>query len=753
MGFGANEEFLFFELVNDSLEFSVARLQGHEGLSELYELNIELVSEDGDIEFDEVVGQGCVITINPPEHTTGDGGVFTGEVTEPRYIHGVVSHFEIADQGSRYTTYYAQVVPKIWVMQHRYNCRIYQEVSVQDIILQLFNELGLEGDEYRWDCNGSYSPIEYCVQYRESEFNFISRLMEEEGIFYYFEHEADKHVLVLHDDSTTLMPLEDNDQLTFNPRARGMVTTQNVYQFKFAQTLTPGKVTLRDYNFRQPTLKLEAEKQQDASQNREVFDYPGWFADKQRGTDLANVRLQSLNTYRKKGVGRSNVGRMIPGYSFFLDHDREAFNDEFLITRIEHNAVQAQAYQEHANEEGGSYNNKFTCIPMDTHFRPVRRAHIPIVEGAQTAIVTGPPGEEIYPDEHGRVKVQFHWDREGKADDNSSCWIRVSQLWAGQGYGGFSIPRVGQEVIVDFIEGNPDRPIITGRVHHADNFTPYKLPENKTVSTLKSNSSKGGGGFNEIRFEDKKDDEQIFIHAQKNQDTRVNNDAFEIIGNDKHVIVENDRFTQIKNDDHQIVKGNQNANVTGDVSQIFDANLSRETKGDESFKITGDRMSEITGSEHLKSSMDINHEAGMNYGIKSGMKIDAKAGMNINLQAGMQINIKAGPSFISIGPSGVMIGGPMVMINSGGAAGPANPAKPAKPGKPEKAKEAKEADTAEAGKVETVKAKPVPKKPDTYGPQAKTMIKAAESGTPFCEQCEAAKKKRQQEQQKGSQNA
>ncbi|WP_051275408.1 type VI secretion system Vgr family protein [Aestuariibacter salexigens] len=741
MGFRSDEEYMFFELADPSVDFSVARMRGHEGISELYEFQVELLSEDDDIAFEDVVGQGCVLTILNHQHAESDT-VFTEEDTQERFLHGVVSHFEIAEEGARYTTYHAVIVPKIWVMQHRTNCRIFQEKNVKDIVEQLLDELGLEGDEYRWDCQGSYPAYNYCVQYRESEFNFISRLLEHEGIFYYFEHEEDKHVLVFHDDSTTLPSIENDDVPVITTQG-GMVSNHYIYAFRMAHSLTPGKVTLRDYNFTKPTMKLESEQKGEFYKEREVYEYPGWFADKARGDKLAKIRLQSAEAYQTAAKGKSNVSRMTPGYSFYLnDERRDTFNDDYLITRVEHVAVQAQVYQEDSSQEGSRYNNRFVCIPLTVAYRPTRESRIPVVEGTQTAIVTGPSGEELYTDEHGRVKVQFHWDREGKSDQDSSCWIRVSQMWAGGGYGGFSLPRIGQEVIVDFIEGNPDNPIVIGRVHHGDNRTPYKLPDKKTVSTLKTNSSKGGGGFNELRFEDKKGEEQIFIHAQMNKDERVRNSSFEWVGNQRHQIVKKEKFTQVEKDEHHIVKGNQFHQVDGDISRTFDANIMQETSGDESYKISGDRKSETGGSEHLKAGKDINLKAGMNFGLNSGTKVDVKS-TNINLQAGAAINIKAGGSFISINAGGVFISGPIVMINSGGAAGPAMPSPPAPPVKPEKVEEPIVADNAKAGKVEKVTDKSTPIRPSTYGPQAKAMKQAAESGTPFCEQCEAAKKEQE----------
>ena len=745
MSFRSNEEYLFFELADPAIDFSVARMRGEEGISTLFEFQVELLSEDGEITFEDVVGQACVITVMDDIHTE-EKGAFTETVSQERFFHGIVSHFEIAEEGTRFTTYHAVVVPKIWVLHHRENSRIFQEMGVQDIVTALFDELGMVSEEYQWKCQKTYAPYEYCVQYRETEFNFMSRLLEQEGIFYYFEHNEDGHVIVFHDDSPTLEAIEEDDIPVITQQS-GMVSNQHIYAIKHTRSLTPGKVTLRDYNFTKPTLNLESNKENaDDSKERELYQHPGSFLDKARGDFLANVRLKSVNTYKECIRGKSNVNKLIPGFTFFLN-DKKTDKD-FLITRVEHVAIQSQAYQEGSSTNVGRYNNRFVGIPIDVPFAPPRVSRIPIVEGTQTAIITGPSGEEIYTDEHGRVKVQFHWDREGVADEKSSCWIRVSQMWAGSNYGGFMLPRVGQEVIVDFLEGNPDRPIITGRVHHGDNRAPYKLPDKKTISTLKTNSSVGGGGFNELRFDDAKDKEQIFIHAQKNQDVRTLNNYFEYVGNDRHKVVEKNQFVNIKEDANSNIEGDSKNNITGELHNTFKSNVIETFKAGHDIEISADRKIKIGGADHLKAQKDISVEAGMNYGIKAGIKVDIKAGATLNLEAPAGINLKVGGSFVSVTPGGIFIKGPMVMINSGGAAAAASPSKPSAPKGASEPEEAIIADEATAGKVEEVKSKAKPRKPSKYGPQAKALKHAAETGTPFCEECEAAKK--EQEKNKAS---
>ena len=738
MSVKSNEEHLFFELVDPNMEFSVVRLRGHEGMSETYEFDLELISEDEDLSFEDVVGQGCVITILRPQHTLGEQG-FEEADDQERFIHGIVNHFEVGDSNERFTSYRVTVVPKVWALYHRYNCRIFQQKSVVEIVTTLLDELGMESDEYRFECSGNYQPYVYCVQYRESEFNFISRLLEAEGIFYYFEHTNEKHVLVFGDDSTTLTAIEGDENIPiYNEQGKADTHNPRITQFSYGESLTPGKVTLRDHDFTKPRFKLESEKQQSRYQDREVFDYPGWFADKGRGDTLSKLRLEAAAAKGHAAKGRANINRFTPGYTFKLANKPvEHLEDEYLITRVEHFCAQSGVGRELATSEGGHYNNNFTAITSQTPFRPNQKTRIPVVEGVQTATVVGPQGEEIYTDEHGRVKVQFHWDRYGKSDSESSCWIRVSQIWAGSGYGGMYIPRIGQEVIVDFLEGNPDRPIITGRVYDGLNRPPYELPAEKTKSTIKSNTSPGGNGFNELRFEDKKGQEQVFIHAQRNQDIRVKNSHFESVGNEHHLSVGKHRFEFIKENDHQIVEGESLTRVSGNVSNTYEADVMQHTQGNENYKVDGEHIVHVGGSEHLKAGQDINLESGKSYNLKVGQSSEVKAAVNINLTAGMSINLKAGPSFISIGPSGVNISGPMVKINSGGSAKSARPGRPANVSKPDEAEVAIAAATAQAGKVERTQNKAKPRKPSSYGTQAAALKYAAKNGIPFCEQCES----------------
>jgi type VI secretion system secreted protein VgrG len=388
---------------------------------------------------------------------------------------------------------------------------------------------------------------------------------------------------------------------------------------------------------------------------------------------------------------------MACGFKFDVSElRRRDLNGSYVVTSLTHSAHEGGTF-ETGEDETAQYTNFFRCIPAAAKFRPLRNTPKPLMQGCQTAFVTGPSGEEIYTDKYGRIKVQFHWDREGKYNEKTSCWIRVAQEWAGKKWGTMFLPRIGQEVIVDFLEGDPDQPIITGRVYNASSMPAYALPDEKTKSYIKSNSSKGGGGFNELRFDDKAGSEQIFIHAEKNKDIRVKEVLKEWIGKDSHLIIKHDQLEKVEGDKHQ--------------------------------QVTGDKNEKVGGTVSLKVGTDHHEKVGSKYALDSGTEIHLKAGMNVVIEAGTSITIKAGGNFINIGPSGIAIKGTMVLINSGGAAGSGGGASPETPTDP------KEADDAKAGEAED---KHTPKehfKPAGFSPAALILRQAAQSGTPFCDIC------------------
>jgi type VI secretion system secreted protein VgrG len=451
---------------------------------------------------------------------------------------------------------------------------------------------------------------------------------------------------------------------------------------------------LTDLDVTEPTVDTVAN-----NATFELYDFPGDYTKKPDGEGVAKVRMQEQESTHLVGDGVSTCGAFTSGYKFDLkDYYRKDLNQSYVLTVVRHTANAGSSYYTGQAEIEETYENNFTVIPYSVPYRPVRGTPRPIVQGPQPAVVVGPSGEEIYVDKYGRVKVQFFWDREGKADENSSCWIRVSQLWAGKQWGAMWIPRVGQEVIVDFLEGDPDRPLIMGRVYNADEMPPYPLPDEKTKSTIKSYSSKGGGGFNELRFEDKKGKEQVFIHAERNQDVRVKADRMVSIGGTTNLSVGKDQVEKIKGDKH--------LHVVGDHTEAVD--------GDEHLKVGGEKHVAVEGHYAMKSHQDIYLDGDMNVVIES--KTD--------------LTLKVGSNFIRINASGVTIVGTMVLINSGGAPGSVAPCKTLTPHDPAEADDAKPGEMGQA--ISFQKKRPVVP-PSSYGPQALVLKSAAQSGAPLCE--------------------
>jgi type VI secretion system secreted protein VgrG len=533
-------------------QLRILRFHGTEALSQLFYFEVEL-AYDREINFDEIVGTPALITIYAKEGK--------------RYVHALVGKFELAGKGKKYFSYRAELRPQLWFLTHKHDLRIFQEKSTVDILKLILNEHDISGDQVKFSLLKNYEQRQYCVQYRETDFAFISRLMEEEGIFYFFEHHEQKHTLVIGDDPAAHVPIEGPPTLTFRPPTQALIETrEHIYSYSFSKELRSGAVKMKDFDFKKPRLNLETTARASDRAELEIYDYPGRYVTTERGSHFSRVKMEETRSTMQTGTGRSNCRRMCAGFTFTLDeYYLPEFNREYLITEVTHWGEETQALE---NEPGASssdvrvYDNTFKCIPASVAFRPPRITPRALVHGTQTAIVVGPAGEEIYTDEHGRIKVQFHWDREGKNDEKSSCWIRVSQTWAGENWGTLFLPRIGQEVIVDFIEGDPDRPIVIGSVYNGEKKVPYNLPDEKTKSTIFSNSSKGGGGFNEIRFEDKKGEEEVFIHAQKDMTIKVENNRSMTIGSDDTLNVGHNRKETIKKDDDLDVKtGNKTIKV------------------------------------------------------------------------------------------------------------------------------------------------------------------------------------------------
>ncbi|CAN5783450.1 type VI secretion system spike protein VgrG1b [soil metagenome] len=683
-----------------------------EGISQLYSIEAELVHAEEE--------EGYVPTTVGNQQILGKGVSISVELSDgtSRLFHGIVQQFAQGTRHVRFSFYKAVIVPQVWLLTQTRQSRIFQQMSVPDILRKV-----LTGFNVKFELQGTFEPRNYCVQYRESDWDFASRLMEEEGIFYFFEHSESAHQMIVANDPQSHPDCPGKSDIPYFHKVEGEDLVTAVHHWSLNSTYQTGKVTHWDHNFQLPGNKLDTQQPSrfNIADNSklEVYDYPGGYARKYDGIDKSGgessgdlqkvfsdktkssqIAMEALDVRHETGWGVGDCPAITAGYRFTMsNHPNNEQNGQYVITSANHNAVQSPSYVSDVSSSE-PYQNNFTAIRHGSGsptFRPYRETAKPIVHGSQTATVVGPGGEEIFTDKFGRVKVQFHWDRLGGNDAESSCWIRVAQSWAGNKWGMMFIPRIGMEVIVHFLDGDPDQPIITGCVYNPEMMPPYTLPDEKTKSTMKSNSSKGGGGFNEFRIEDKKGSEQIFIHAEKDKDIRVKNDCKEWIGNDRHMIIKNDQLEKVDKDVHLTVGGNVNQKI-------------------------GDTLSIETASE-------IHEKAGQNFALEAGMGMHIKAGMTTVIEAGTSLTLKVGGNFININSGGIFIKGTMVMINSGGAAGSGSGCSP------EPAKDPKEADTATAGKNAMAPKKSPPVPPKSFSPMAVSMQKAAKSGAPFCEVC------------------
>jgi type VI secretion system secreted protein VgrG len=628
----------------------LASLHGVEAISQPYRYRVELRSEKPNLSHANIAGQPIGIEVD-----------LEGE--SKRYFHGFVERFSQGETDERLTRYVAEVVPFLGLLQRRSDSRVFQDLTALEIVKRVIDDAGFAAQLE--DATSKAPPkLTYCVQYRESDFAFVSRLLEEEGIVYWFRHFENKHVMVLADGTSGHAKGGKYEFAEKSARTGRLgekwVRDSWIDTWNAHYEVRSGKWVVKDFDFANPDLSLKAEESTSAKLAR--FDYPTRHETAARGTARVKLRMEIEEAAAWRHDGTGSVLDFNAGTRFTLDgHGRKDFDVEYLLTNVTHQLQQAIE----AGEEGTQYTNSFSCIPASIPYRAPLATPRPVVQGIQTAIVTGPSGEELHVDEHGRVKVQFHWDRVGEKNDKTSCWVRVAQTHASGGFGAAFWPRVGDEVVVSFEEGDPDRPLITGRVYNGKNKPPYKLPDNVTRSAFKTRSTKGGGEatFNELRFEDKKGEEHLFLHAEK--------DRFEHTKGERHA--------KVVKDEYLAVDGKQHSEVKGEVVAKFGA--AHEVQ------VTGDRKEQIGGSLHVKVGGDRHTKVTTNEALDAGVGIHLKAGATFVIEAGAQLTLKAGGSFITIGPDGVSIIGVMVKLNSGGAPGQGSGASPQGPAAPAAPKE------------------------------------------------------------------
>ncbi|WP_368726625.1 type VI secretion system tip protein VgrG [Pectobacterium aquaticum] len=621
----ANSTGLQFTVKVGALEagtFAVVDFRLDEGLNRPFSLSLSLASALPDVDFGAVLDQPCELMM-----------WYEGELK--RRVSGIISGFTQGDTGFRRTRYQAEVRPALWRLGLRTNARIFQAQKPEAIIGALLEEAGIT--DYAFALRHDHAPREYCVQYRESDLAFITRLAAEEGMYFFHEYEEGKHRVVFADDAGALTK---GPELFFNLATQGLSEGEYVRRFHYAERVSTAEVELKDYSFKTPAYGLSHKKMSgELAHQRESYqhyDYPGRYKQDPSGKAFSGYRLDALRSGAVTSEGGSNCAGLMPGNTFTLtEHPNATLNAVWQTVSVTHVGQQPQALEEESGGEPTTMSNSFTVVKGTTTWRAAM-PYKPMVDGPQIATVVGPTGEEIYCDQYGRVKLQFPWDRYGASNDQSSCWVRVSQGWAGGQYGMIAIPRIGHEVIVSFLEGDPDQPIVTGRTFHATNRPPYDLPAHKTRTVLRTETHQGEG-FNELRFEDQAGQEEIYLHGQKDLNAVIENDVVWHIKHDAHTDIDHERVTRIKANDHLTVENEKRDHIKGDYSLTVDASM------------------------HQK--------LGQALLVEAGQEVHVKAGAKVVLEAGAELTLKVGGSFVKIDPSGVSIVGPAININSGGSAG------------------------------------------------------------------------------------
>jgi type VI secretion system secreted protein VgrG len=612
-------------------------------LSTLEQGEFALLSPRADIDPNKLLGKPMSLAIE-----LRDGA--------KRHVHGYVTRFAAGVHKGRQFGWQATLQPWLWFLTRTADCRIFQDKTVPEIVEAVFKDHGPIAD-FEFKLVKSYRTRVYCVQYRESDFNFIARLLEDEGIYWYFEHTDGGHKLKLVDDAGSHDDVEGQTTFPYHDPGQPVPDSEYVSHWRFAHEVQTGKTVLGSYDFERPTTELLVNAEHARSHDQadlEVFDWQGEWVQRADGQHLTDTRIDESQCRWQRCSGSSNAHTLATGRCFKLDgHARSDQNERYLLTQVQLSAFDA------AGESGGSTGDvkcSLTAQPASQQFRPPRLTHKPSVQGPQTAVVTGPGGEEIFTDKYGRVKVHFHWDRTGDKKEKSSCWVRVSTPWAGKSFGFVQIPRIGQEVVVDFLEGDPDQPIITGRVYNADNMPPWELPANATQSGVLTRSSKGGayGNANAIRFEDKKGSEQLWIHAEKNQDIEVENDETHWVGHDRTKTIDHDETVTVKHDRTETVNNNETITigvnrtetVGSNESITIGSNRTEAVGANESITVGANRSITVGGSETATVALQRTHAVGVNETIAIGaaQEIAIGAAQTVTVGAVQAISVGANQS-------------------------------------------------------------------------------------------------------------
>lgn len=650
----------------------VLRFHGHEALNELFRYEITAASTKEDMDLGSLIGQTASLSLE------GANG--------KRNVHGIIERCDQLGTVHPETVYRVVLVPSIAPLAYTRNSCTFQGQGIIDIVRQILNAAKFPTDCLRVSAKESrHKPRDYCVQYQESDLTFITRLLEEEGVYFYFDQTGRRDVLVLADSPQGVPALPDTAELPYRAHHEFELDSGNegITEFIASRSLYAGSVVLRDFRFMQPDLSdMEVSADSDAFTQYQRFYFPGEYVDPQIGAELARVRMEEQQWPRRVFSGKATATQLAVGYKFRLTGDpRSTNNQEYLCLSFSVQGANPTKERRTTFEV-----TDLKCIPADVAYRPLRQTERPVIPGVQTAMVVGPKGEEIHCDKYGRVRVRFHWDRRTDRNGDNSCWIRVSQPWGGTSYGGMFLPRVGQEVLVQFIEGDPDRPIIVGRVYNGNSQVPYGLPDGKTRSTIRSASSPGGDGFNELRFEDEAGNEEIYVHAQrsfkkeilKDSSTTIGGEHDETIdGNSKLKIkkdltldVDGKRTTTIGGNDSLSVKKNQDNTIEGDRTSAIKGNDKLDVSKDQTITVDGNLSETVNKKFDQQVKGDSSHHTDASLSISAAKNISIDADNNlsghakkISIQGDQQIVLTVGGCTIKITESSIEISGTKIKLD------------------------------------------------------------------------------------------
>lgn len=673
------------DFVKDEDAFSFVCAHIEEGYSQLTKTTVEFISKDKSLVLEEVIGSDVKLEMALP---SGENRNFSGICTSAEFLgtHKGAAHFSI------------ELQPHFWFLTQSKNSRVFQEMKAPDIISEILGDYGFKPNiEVKFDA--TYRVREYCVQYRESDFDFLHRLMEQEGIFYFLKHEDGKTKMIMGDSVNVNKPVPGDANLEFIDREDERAQQSFcISEWSIAERAVSGKIELNSYDFERPKAKLKTVAKNPLGKHKqmnvEVYDFQGQYKESSDGDFYSRVMMESKSAAAQTWRGVANIPGIGVGHSFkIVDHPRTKDLSEFTVSKADHyirlDPNEAGSITDHsfleaglkfADDDDAPYRVVFSAIPKTLAYRAPITTPWPQISGIHTAIVTGPSGEEIYTDKYGRIKVKFHWDRLGKPDEKSSCWVRTMMPWTGKNWGMISVPRIGQEVVIQFEEGDPDRPICVGMLYNADTMPPYALPANMTQSGVKTNSSKGGNGYNELMFEDKKDAELVRFQAETNFKQIVKNDAEITVGLEKKdkgdmaLTVHNNMTEIIKEGDHSFTleKGSQTneikkdltETVEGKATQTITGNVSQTIKkGNVTLSVDKGNVTEAIKMGNVKRTLDMGNISDI---LKLGnFTVDASVG-KISLSALQKIELKCGPSSIELGPAGVTIKSVMVKVEGSG---------------------------------------------------------------------------------------